>query len=182
MNKQDRHIIWTNYDLDYDRDWKEDLEREFPFSSDDDRIAMMYEMNDRYLYDERMNLDFCLSQPIIVIADLGLWYGRRNGYRELQTGRVKDCLCSERGINYVTWYVDYYGDLRCDAIHHDGVNRLLYRVYRDDATPAQIENLKKRILEGTANRKEIRRVTDRIGDKIANIYGFNVYNNKAAAF
>jgi hypothetical protein len=27
--RDERHIIWSNYDLDYD-DWKDDLESEYP--------------------------------------------------------------------------------------------------------------------------------------------------------
>ena len=33
-----------------------------------------------------MNLDVQLSQPILVVGDLGLWYGRRMGYKEIPSG------------------------------------------------------------------------------------------------
>lgn len=76
--KEDRHIIWSNYDLDYE-DWRDDLEAEYPELTEDERIALMYEINGDYLDDERVNLNIQLSQPILVIGDLGLWHGRLQG-------------------------------------------------------------------------------------------------------
>ena len=57
-----KHLIWSNYDLDY-ADWKDDLEAEYPDLSEDDRMALMYEINSDYLDDERANLNI-LSTPI----------------------------------------------------------------------------------------------------------------------
>lgn len=124
---EDRHIIWSNYDLDYE-DWKDDLEADYPDLSEQERIALMYEINGDYLDDERMNLNLQLSAPILVIGDLGLWNGRRMGYKEIASGNIRDCLYSD--TDYSTWYVDRLGDLRCDAIHHDGTNHYLYRTYK----------------------------------------------------
>lgn len=75
MSKDD-YRIWSNADLDYE-EWKDWMEEEYPTLSDDERVAMMYEENGHYLEDERLNLDIQLSQPILVVADLGLWNGRR---------------------------------------------------------------------------------------------------------
>ena len=47
MNAQ-RHIIWSNHELDYE-DWKDNLEKEYPDLSDDERYSLMYEINDGYL-------------------------------------------------------------------------------------------------------------------------------------
>ena len=70
MSKDD-YRIWSNADLDYE-EWKDWMEEEYPTLSEDDRVAMMYEENGHYLEDERLNLDIQLSQPILVVADLGL--------------------------------------------------------------------------------------------------------------
>ena len=121
MNAQ-RHIIWSNHELDYE-DWKDDLEKEYPDLSDDERYSLMYEINDGYLDDERVNLDIQLDTPILMIADLGRWNGRFPGYGEIKSGNIKDCLESQ--MDYLTWYVDHLGDLRCDAVHHDGTNHYL---------------------------------------------------------
>ena len=45
---EDKHIIWSNYDLDYE-DWRGDLETEYPELSEDERISLMYEINGHYL-------------------------------------------------------------------------------------------------------------------------------------
>ena len=162
-----QHVIWSNYDLDYERDWKGLLEEEYPDMTEEERELLMYEMNNSYLDDERCNLNIQLDCPIIVIADLGLWHGRASGYREIESGNVRDCLYSGRSIEYSTWFVDDLGDLRCTAIHHDGRNHLPYRVYKENATDAQIERLKEKLYAGTATRADITRVTRRLGDEIA---------------
>ena len=169
--KGKRFVIWSNYDLDYD-DWKDDLLDEYPELSERERVELMYEINGDYLDDERNNLDIQLSQPILVVADLGLWNGRRMGYKEIPSGNIRDCLYSD--TDYSTWYVDQLGDLRCDAIHHDGTNHYLYRVYKDNVTETQIDNLLAKIYEGRATRKDITRITRRLGDEIAAIYGWPI--------
>ena len=164
------HLIWSDYRLDY-ADWQTDLEAEFPDLTDEERYRIMYERNADALEDERMNLNIQLTQPILVIGDLGLWYGRRVGYLEIPSGNIRDCLYSD--CDYNTWYVDCGGDLRCDAIHHDGVNHYLYRTYKDSATDEQIERLKEKLYEGTATRQDITLVTRRLGDEIGGVYGWS---------
>ena len=171
----DRHIIWSNYDLDYE-DWRDDLEAEYPDLTEGERIALMYEINGVYLDDERMYLDVQLSQQILVIADLGLWHGRRMGYKEIASGRISDCLYSD--TDYSTWYVDRLGDLRCDAIHHDGTNHYLYRTYKPGVRQSQIEKLKEKLYFGTATRADITRITRRLGDDIAKVYGFSILRQR----
>ena len=125
--QNDRHIIWSDIHLDFE-DWRADLEEQYPDLSEDELIQKMYEINSEYLGDERMNLNVQLSQPILVVADIGRWDGRYDGYAEIKTGNIKDCLYSE--MDMCEWYVDKYGDLRADAVHHDGTNHYLYRVYK----------------------------------------------------
>ena len=169
--KEDRHIIWSNYDLDYE-DWRDDLEAEYPELTEDQRIALMYEINGDYLDDERVNLNIQLSQPILVIGDLGLWYGRRCGYKEIESGNIRDCLYAD--TDYSTWYVDKLGDLRCDAIHHDGTDHYLYRAYKDGVRESQIDLLKDKLYRGIATRADVTRITRRLGDDIARVYGFSI--------
>ena len=169
--KEDRHVIWSNYDLDYE-DWRDDLEAEYPELTEDQRIALMYEINGDYLDDERVNLNIQLSQPIIVIGDLGLWYGRRSGYKEIESGNIRDCLYAD--TDYSTWYVDKLGDLRCDAIHHDGTDHYLYRAYKDGVRESQIDLLKDKLYRGIATRSDVTRITRRLGDDIARVYGFSI--------
>ena len=175
----ERHVIWSNRNLDYE-DWREYLEDEYPDPdfSEDERYRQMYEINDEYLHDERLNLNVKLYQPILVIADLGLWDGRRSGYKEIESGNISDCLYSDCDSN--EWYVDELGDLRCDASHHDGTNHYLYRVYKDGTSEEQRENLKEKIFRGNATRADITRIMRRLGDDIAKVYGFRIFRQKSA--
>lgn len=164
------HIIWSDYDLDLE-DWRESLEEEFPGYSEDELYEKMVDSNNENLFDERLNLNIQLSRSIIVIGDLGRWNGRVSGYKEIQSGNIQDCLYSE--TDYNTWYVDKDGDLRCDAVHHDGTNHYLYRVYKDSASEEDIEDLKDKIYCGKCTRKDIEDVTERLGDDIGKVYGWS---------
>ena len=168
---EDKHLIWSD-DLDYE-DWREFLEAEYPELTEYERMALMHEINGGYLDDERVNLNIQLEQPILVIADLGLWTGRHMAYKEIASGNIRDCLFSGRDIDYATWYVDKLGDLRCDAIHHDGTNHLLYRTYKPGVRESQIDLLKEKLYYGTATRADVTRITRRLGDEIGKVYGWD---------
>lgn len=171
-DKNQHHLIWTNYNLDPDDPvWADFLEEEYPDVTDEDeQWRLIYDMNAEYLEDERVNLNIVLGQPIIAIAYLDLWNGHRWGYRMIESGRISDCLSDS--ADYCTWYVDDVGDLRCDAMHHDGTNHYLYRVYKDGTTPEQMRNLEDKICRGIATRRDITRVTRKIGPEIKKIYGW----------
>ena len=93
MKNKKRHVIWSDIHLNLD-DWREDIIEDYPeYKDSEERLTeLMYERNAEYLDDERINLDYIFSKPIIVIADLGLWYGRRSGYRIIESGNLSDCL------------------------------------------------------------------------------------------
>ena len=171
-----RHIIWSN-DLDYD-DWKEDLEEQYPELSENERMELMYEINGDYLDDERINLNIQLSRPILVVGDLGLWNGRRSAYREIHADKISDCLYTDPDTDYTTWYLDNRGDFCCDQIHHDGRNHLCYRAYKPNVSETQKENLKEKLYRGTATRADITRITQRLGDEIAKVYGWDIPKSK----
>ena len=164
------HLIWSNYHLDLD-DWRDDLLEEYPDAGEAELYQLMQERNDSYLDDERVNLNIQQSRPILVIADLGRWNGRFSGYKEIASGNIRDCLYSD--TDYSTWYVDRLGDLRCDAVHHDGTNHYLYRVYKPGVTDAQIDRLKEKIYDGVATRTDVTRITQRLGDDIGKVYGWS---------
>ena len=176
--QSDRHIIWSNMNLEAD-DWRDSYKEYLEINGLDDDpndenklYEYMVEANDDYLSDERRNLDIQFSQPIIVIGDLGRWNGRVTGYKMIDSGNITDCLYSD--TDYTEWYVDKYGDLRANAVHHDGANCYLYRVFKDGVTDTQIENLQDKIYNGKATRADITRVTKRLGDDIAGVYGFPI--------
>lgn len=169
MKETPANIIWSNYNLDLE-DWRESLEELYPGYSDDELTDIMYKTNASNIYDERCNLDIQFSKPIIVIGDLGLWDGRRIGYKDIESGNIKDCLYSD--CDYNTWYVDEQGDLRCEAIHHDGTNHYRYRVFKPNVTEEQMEDLREKIYSRKVVEEDISAVTDRLGDAIGKVYGW----------
>ena len=169
--QEEKHIIWSNLNLDME-DWREFLEEEYPGRTEEEYYYLMHELNDGYLDDERMNLDKQLSTPILVCADLGLWNGRKSGYRMIGSGNIRDCLDS--GFEDVEWYVDKQGDLRSTAIHHDGRNHYLYRAVKERVPDWKVERLQNKLYEGTASYADIAKVTRRLGDEIAAVYGFPI--------
>lgn len=172
--KRTTHKIWGNINLNFE-DWKDDLKEEYPDLPESELIEIMHETNGHYLDDERSNLNINIGQSIIKIGDLGLWDGRHNGYGIIESGNIKDCLSWDfTDCDYAEWYVDELGDLRCKAIHHDGTNHYLYRVIKSSVSDIQLDNFYGKILDGTVTRADITRVTERLGDHIAKVYGWEL--------
>lgn len=95
---ENRHIIWSDMNLNPD-DWRDGYKdfleiNEIDGDPNDEHklYEYMVETNGEYLSDERANLNIQLSQPIIVIGDIGRWNGRVMGYKMIDSGNIKDCL------------------------------------------------------------------------------------------
>ena len=182
-----KYIIWSNENLDTE-DWKESFKEFIEMNNldidpnDEEKLhKYMVETNDEYLSDERINLNINVpgTDTILVIADLKFWDGRCSAYREIHADKISDCLyIMDRDTDYATWYLDNRGDFCCDQIHHDGTNHLCYRAYKPNMTEAQKENLKAKLYMGTATRADITRVTQRLGDEIAKVYGWDIPKSK----
>lgn len=168
-----KHLIWTS-ECDFE-DWEADLQEEHPDYDDDQLRDLMYRTNAEYLADERVNLNIPLGQIILVVADIGSWNGRYPGYREITSGNIRDCLYPGRDDLDNTWYVDEHGDLRCEAVHHDSANYLLYRVWKPSVSDVQADLLKSKIVNGTFTRADITRYTSRLGDYIGEVYGWKPF-------
>ena len=166
MNEK-RQILWSDLHLDFN-DWKDDLRAEFPELNENQLYEIMYNENNEQLDILRDDLNIRFSQPIIIIGDIG----RVSGYKIIHSGNLKDCFYSD--CDYAEWYVDKLGDLRCEAAHHDGNNYYLYRVFKDNVSEEQIENLKSKLYYGKATRSDITRITKRLGEDIAKVYNITV--------
>lgn len=164
-------VIWSNECLDWDN-WSEAFGEDYSNLTEEEKYRLMEERNGDYLDDERRNLDIRVGAPILILADIGRWDGRHTGYREIESGCIKDCLYSQ--LDGVAWYVDTQGDLRMDGYHHDGHNYYLYRKYRQGVSEEAKENFKEKILDHTLTKRDIDRVTERLGDDIAKVYGFSL--------
>ena len=171
------NVIWSNeYDV------IESLEKEIMenpedfgvrYKDGDDLWATACEINAEYLGDEKANLNIDVGEEIIIIADLGLWDGRHQAYKLLNKTNIADCLTGTCG-DYVTWFVDDRGDLMCRDIHHDGTNLYTYRAWKPEISHAQRSYFMQKVAIGKATRKDITRYTQRIGDRVADVYGWKV--------
>ena len=167
-----KRIIWSNMNINPD-DWNEgykEIAEENGWEEDTDNENNLwnyiYEELDHYIDDERMNLDVTTDGRILVVADLGLWYGRRQGYRILD-GNVKNILSAD--VDYVEWYSDGY-NIKATAAHHDGTNYYEYRVIREDRN---IQNLLDAICNGEEiTRKKLNYYTRSLEPYVRRVYGW----------
>ena len=133
---------------------------------DDDLYDWMVTTNYNYLDDELFNLNKVLENKILVIADIGKWNGRVNGY-QLLDNNLKDIL-------YVyDNYTEFYGDgreIRAVGHHHDGTNYYLFRQIKPGIDPVKLLN---DIYNGREiSPQKLNYYTKSIYKDIANIYGW----------
>ena len=167
-----KRIIWSNMNINPD-DWKEGYkeiaeENGWDEDTDDENNLWRYidEELDRYLDDERVNLDVPTDGRIIAIADLGLWNGREQWY-EILDGNAKNIFSISEDYN--EYYSDGY-NIRANCVHHDGVNRILYRVIREDRN---IQNLLDAIYNGEEiTRKKLNYYTKSLEPYVRHVYGW----------
>ena len=168
-----KRIIWSNMNLDID-DWRAGYAEYLGMNDLDDDpndenaiYDWMTEMNDAYLDDERYNLDKEVDGRILIIADLGLWNGRKQGYKIIESRNIKDILYPD--CEYVDWYGDGE-DIRCIASHHDGTNYYLYRVIRENRN---IDKLLDAIYNGEEiTSSKLNYYTKSLYKDVAKVYGW----------
>lgn len=159
INKQKR-IIWSNDDYD---EWAKFMEEEI---TDEEITPEYYHYCRSYeLDDERANLNVEVDGYIVAFADLGLWDGRHNGSKVIGTN-VKDILSTKD--DYATWYCDVH-NVKCDTVHHDGRNHILYRVAKNKE---QADSLAYRIAYEDMTEEEFRRATKSLRPYVAKVYGW----------
>lgn len=169
-----RHI-WQNYDLNLE-DWKEGLLEnrelnELPTDVDDDTLREeMYELNNNYLDDERMNLNIKTEGRIVCIADVGLWNGHKTGYK-LYGHNVGECLKFFKDCDYADFYVDRY-DFRCKQTHHDASTYAVFRELKPNLSSDQIDNFLWKIYNEKVTQKDITRYTNSLKERIKKVYGW----------
>jgi hypothetical protein len=162
-----------NLDIEDWRDsYKEDIEiNELDKDPDDEETLYewMIEMNDMYFEDEQYNLNREVDGRILVIADLGLWNGRKDGYKILGTNIKEIFNINPRGFDYAEFYGDGY-NIRATEHHHDGTNHYLYRVIRENRN---IDNLLDAIYNGEEiTSSKLNYYTKSLYKDVANVYGW----------
>jgi hypothetical protein len=127
-------------------------------------------INADYLDDERANLNIPTENEIVVIADLGLWNGRRMAYKLLK-GNVSNCLYFSRDGEGGRWYCHAY-NLLGEEYHHDGTNYYTYRERRSDISYDAWKNFLNKLYDGTATKRDISRYTKSLLPYVKEAYGW----------
>ena len=117
--------------------------------------------------DEKENLNKTLDNNIICIASMGLWNGKKSGYKIIGNNLndvIASFSCDEYKIN-----TDNY-NIKFEGYHHDGTNYIEFREIRNSDN---IDNLCNKIY----NNEEISRsllnyYTKPMGHYIKGIYGY----------
>lgn len=116
-----------------------------------------------FLDDERNNLNCDVDGIIIAFADLGLWHGRRQGFKIYDTN-IATILKSSEDEN--EWYGDGK-DIRSRHIHHDGTNYVLYRIVPDMEAAELVGEM---IYNREINEDEFIKCTESLYPYVAEIY------------
>ena len=164
--------IWKSYGMysleetkQAEQDARERLE-EFEDTTTDVDTAV-YEDIDMWFDDETSNLDKQLDGRILCIADMGLWNGRRSGYKILGNN-LNEVLTCGIGCDEKEVYCDGRNVL-AKGYHHDGRNYVEFREIREDRN---IENLLTKLYNNEeVTRKEINYYTRSLRPYIKQIYG-----------
>ena len=165
--------IWSNRNVDFD-EWKESLieyQRENEYDDPEDVTDIdvwnfIEESLSNQLDDEICSLNVMTDGRILVIADLGLWNGRKQGYKILNDN-VNNIF--NTGEYYTEWYSDGY-NIKATASHHDGTNYYEFREIREDRN---IQNLLDAIYNGEEiTRKKLNYYTKSLHPYVAKVYGW----------
>lgn len=116
---------------------------------------------------EECNLNKQLDGRILAIASMGLWNGRKSGYKILGNN-LNEVLTSSIGCDEKEVYCDVYNVL-AKGYHHDGENYVEFREIREDRN---IDTLLNKIYENEPiTRREINYYTRSLRPYVKQVYG-----------
>ena len=114
------------------REWLEELRQEDGDDTpvtDEEVTQEVYNREEMYYDDEKCNLNIATEGRIVAIASLGLWDGRRQGYKVL--GNNVNEVITSFGCDDVAITYDKY-NVYSACYHHDGTNYITFRELRED--------------------------------------------------
>lgn len=116
---------------------------------------------------EECNLNKELNGRILCIADMGLWDGRRSGYKILGNN-LNEVLTCGIGCDEKEVYCDAY-NVYARGYHHDGSNSVEFREIREDKN---IDNFLGKLYNNEPiTRAEIRHYTKSLRPYVKAVYG-----------
>ena len=167
--------IWKSYGMyslkemeQAEQDAREHLkENDFEDWETTDVSDTIYEEIDMWFEDEQSNLYRQLDGRILAIADMGLWYGRRTGYKILGNN-LNEVLTCGIGCDEKEIYCDGRNVL-ATGYHHDGRNNVEFREIREDRN---IDNLLDKLYNNEeVTRQEINYYTRSLRPYVKQVYG-----------
>lgn len=167
--------IWKSYGMyslkeleQLEQDEREHLkENDFEDYETVDVTDTIYEEIDMWFDDETSNLYKVLDGRILAIANMGLWNGRRAGYKILGNN-LNEVLTSTIGCDDKEVYCDAY-NVCAIGYHHDGYNTVEFREIREDR---DIDRLLNKIYNNEEiTRREINYYTKSLRPYIKKVYG-----------
>jgi hypothetical protein len=125
-------------------------------------------INNYYFDDELGNLNgIHTEEPIIAIADMGLWNGRRQGYKVC--GTSLSSILTVGNNDDIHLYYDGF-NVRKTSYHHDGTNYILFREFKPGVNQDKFIDL---IYSGeTIDSKTLNRYTRSLRKYVKSVYGF----------
>ena len=162
--------MYSNKELELEeQDAREFLAECYPdVELDDSRITdEVYDRIDMWFEDEISNLYRVLDGRILAIADMGLWNGRRTGYKILGNN-LNEVISCGIGCDDKEIYCDGFNVL-AKGYHHDGTNYVEFREIREDRN---IDTLLDKIYNNEeVTRKEINYYTRSLRPYVKQVYG-----------
>lgn len=175
LMKEGIHLMTRNILFDstvrFDNFWLADLAEGYEDNITEDEL---FRIADEALADDFEELCAEFSNvmtdcPIMIIADLGLWDGRKSGYKMVNSRCIADCF--KLADDELTIYTDRY-NLLATGSHHDGVNHYLFREIKPNISETAFENFLDKLYNGKATSADITRYTRSVRPLIAKKYGF----------
>lgn len=161
------------YTIEEEENFKKDIqaqriEEDEELLNDNELLQRIYEDISLFYDDEKELLNKTIDNKILCIASMGLWNGRKTGYKILENYNLNEILqsfsCDEFKI-----YCDNY-NIFFEGYHHDGKN---YIEFREIKNMDNIDNLLNKIYNNeTISRSLINYYTKPMTHYIKQIYGF----------
>jgi hypothetical protein len=154
MRKNKRMILSNNYILNEEEVKQLCIDFECSVNELDEELNFQFECLHHDLINELKQIN---TNEIIAIADLGLWNGRKLGYKVLNN--LEDILYTN--CDYIDLYSEN-GNIKLKGSHHDGTNYIVFREFKDNISEEQKDNFLNKIYNGKCNNKDISRYTKSI--------------------
>ena len=171
-----KKTIWKSYGMysikeleELEQSEREHLkENNFENYETTDVTDIKYEEINLWFEDETSNLYKQLDGRILAIADMGLWNGRKTGYKILGDN-LNEVLTSTIGCDEKEVYFDGY-NVKAEGYHHDGRNYVEYREIREDKNIDKL--LDKIYMNKPISRSELNYYTKPLGKYVKQIFGW----------